>query len=620
VQLETAMFFPISDQGIKPITPEQDMAGKKTIARKSNRVHVHGNVFKIRHRWVRICDWLGASRGPNVMAKAFIESRHFLGASVTRKSYAAQQIAKQLGRELTPEEYKKAVWNSNAVQNRNTREDNVRFNNEHYSRKAGCSARNKHAYRSSRVAHWCHGFCEMFAAPTGMTSNVTRDLVMKRPDESSTQNKACMFFSLAGIAIATTELLSVAQTVVKDSLEILGRKLGGFLIAFPIISGLLGLIGSGAGITSQLIVKKEDLGDQQIQKIQDHMNSTLFKLVHRLKSVKNNAELVRIMGKAMQGKRFMLKKIKPDGLDANGTPKILTKVLSRIDLNASNEENMAAIFEAAGEYMQVPNKPDSETGSRWSRFVYSKKVKAKEREWVSLMGLVEHPELFKASSDLQDARKKFEEKVIPATHTLILKGLTFASKGVDKVCGTHIAKAFEKWTSEEHAEKLKAQQNNPFFKSKFAYTSGSYIIKNRHQYGPITRCFITLAEGMRMVNMNVVLASNANLSRFFNNIAYVLSEWLLTTPASRTLCNSIGRTLGGATLALIFALIPTKSFDIGGDGTNASVSVKNIGFLMFVLATPTLLCQGLVLLAARLEGWKGDIHQTVGKGDKALTW
>lgn len=611
------------------VTPAEDMAGKKLIARKSGHAHVAGNVYKVRHRWVRLCEFVGASRGPSVMGKAYFESRHYVQAAIARKTYSVHQQELQSGREFTPHEFKNAVWNSNGVQNRMMREDLIRFNGKHYCKAAGASKNNRKAYKSSRVAHGFHGVCEMFAAPTGMTTNLLRNTALKKPDEQSTRNKAFMLGSLGFIGVATTELISWLKKYVPESLKIGGEHAGGALVAFPAISSTMGSLGSLFGLRSQFYAEKQEFSEQQIDMLELDLNTTLQKLVHRLKSVQNRPDLIKMMGQAMHGKRGLLSKIGKDGLAADGIPKILKSAVSNINQNASDTDNMKALFDVAGEYLQVPNKPDPKNSSLWSRYIYTKRVKEKERHWVALLGLVEHVEVSAASKDTVDMRKNLEDKLVPQFHTWILKKMIPVAKGFDRTFETSMARRFEKWTSPAHLKAQATKANNPLFRSKYAY-SGSYMAKHRHQYGPVTRCLITLAEGIRLFNMNIVLASNANLSRVFNNLAQTAHELLGTSPASRTMCNSIGRFFGGAVLAVIFGVaIPMAVTESGGSSTYdfgvgtsepVTLSATNIGILMCILAAPTLLAQGLAHLSARLEGWRGDSSDSVSSNEKSFRW
>ena len=614
-------------------TPSEDLAGKKLIARRSKHAHVSGDLYRKRHLWVRICEFVAASRGPSVMGKASFESRHYVQAAITRKANDIKKRAQNSGENLSPTEFKKAVFNSKGVQNRTLREDFVRFNRKHYSKEAGANGWNRAAFRASRVAHGFHSVCEMFAAPTGMTSNLTRNLVMKKPDESSTRNKVSMLLSLGFIGVATTELVSWIQKKFPPEIQVagksLGKELGGVVVAFSMVSAAMGAFGTLSSWIGQTLVRRQEFSDSQTDAMQSELNSNLQKLVYRLKSVKNNPQAIKMMGQAMNGKRFLLKKVSGSALDSTGTPKILRSALQHIDMNASDTDNMKSLFEMAGQYMHVDKKPDGKNSSLWSRFSYCREVRAKEREWVAMLGLIEHIDIQSASKSTKDYRKILEDDLVPNFHTWMLKQCIPVAKLFDKVFPTSTARRLEKWTSPLYLKCQNEKNSNPLFAAQRAY-SAAYMVKHRHQYGPITRCFITLSEGMRMVNMNLVLACNANLSRGFNNVFHVLHEMLGTSPAARTICNSLGRTFGGAALSAIFGiLIPyvegktgdSSSYDFSvGKGEDVTLSAKNIGILMTILAAPTLLCQLVATISARLEGWKGDIHDSVNKKDVCVRW
>lgn len=627
------MSLHIQAQKLKAFTPAEDMAGKKTIARKAGKIHVHGNGFKKRHVWMRICEFVAGSRGPSVMAKAAFESRHYTQAAIIRKAQAAKIQEEKSGNPLSKEEFDDLVWNSSGVQNRTMREDFVRFNGDHYSKEAGATFGNRFAYINSRTAHAFHGICEMAAAPTGMTSNVVRDTAITKPGDQSTMNKVFMLGTLGFIGAGTTEFTSWLSERIPESLKVLGKKagseLGSVIMAFAAISSAMGAIGSIFGLTSQAVVRKQKFSDKQISRLNSDLNITLQKLVFRLKSVKDKPEIIKMMGSAMKGRRLLLKKVRGDALNQNGIPKILLKALNAIDPSATDTGNMNRLVEVAGEYMQVPNKPEKGNCSLWSRYAYSRAVKVKEREFVAMLGLVEHADIAAASGSTVDARRIFEEKQIPRFHTWLLKKCIPVAKFMDKAIYTNMAPTFRKWTSPAYIKSQQTRNHDPLLAHKRAYT-GEYMVKHRHQYGPITRCMITLSEGMRFFNMNIVLASNSNLSRVYNNSLYAGNELIGTSPASRTICNSAGRFFGGASLALIFGLgVPaleahtgteaSRDFDVG-TSEKVTLSAKNIGYLMCIVAAPTLLFQGLAQLSARLEGWKGNIHETFSAKDKQIRW
>lgn len=626
------MSLQIQAQKLRAFTPAEDMAGKKMIARKAGKIHVTENGFKKRHVWMRICEFVSASRGPSVMAKAAVEARHYAQAAVIRKSHRAHQIETESGQKLSKAEFDDLVWNSNGVQKRIMREDFIRFNGDHYSEEAGASLRNRIAHGTSRFAHTLHGLCEMNAAPTGMTSNVVRDIAIKKPGEQSTMNKVFMLGSLGFIGAGTTELISWLKDRVPESLKVFGKQageqVGGVIMAFAMVSSAMGALGSFFGWTSQAIVGKQKVSDKQISFMNSDLNISLQKLVFRLKSV-NSPEVIKMMGSAMKGRRFLLKKVSGNALEHNGIPKILLKALNTIDRSATDTENMKKLVDMAGEYLQVPNKPEKKNASLWSRYAYARAVKVREREWVALLGLVEHAEIAPVNGDITDLRKAFEDKVIPDFHNWILKRFIPVARFIDKAIYTNMAPSFEKWTSPYYKEAQKIKNSGDLLAHKRAYT-GEYMVKHRHQYGPVTRCFITLAEGMRLFNMSIVLASNANLSRGYNNSLYLGNELIGTSPASRTICNSTGRFFGGASLALIFGLgIPALEAHTGTKGSvdvdvgtseKLTLSAKNIGYLMCIVAAPTLLFQGIAQLSARLEGWKGNTTETFSSRDKQIRW
>ncbi|MFP5483699.1 MAG: hypothetical protein ACLGGW_10545, partial [Gammaproteobacteria bacterium] len=52
------------------ITPALDRSIKNNIARKSGNKHVHGDTYKQRTMWKKICDFVSSTRAINVVGKA----------------------------------------------------------------------------------------------------------------------------------------------------------------------------------------------------------------------------------------------------------------------------------------------------------------------------------------------------------------------------------------------------------------------------------------------------------------------------------------------------------------------------------------------------------------------
>ncbi|WP_341710686.1 hypothetical protein [Limnobacter sp.] len=607
------------------ITPALDRSIKNNIARKSGNKHVYGDTYKQRTMWKRICDFVGSTRAVNVVGKAHFESKQYCEAAILRKDHQANKKSQALCRDLTDEEYDEAVWNSSGVQKRLMREDYIRYSPNYYNKDNGHTSRNLWARRFSQLSHVLHGLCEMNAAPTGMTYNVMRNTAAHGVDEKSTKNKLLMFGMLGFIGVATTELLTAIRSLSSNTATFLGQGILNLLIAFPVASSALGLLGFCAGLASQIAVQKHRVNPKQQQELSKDISNNLQKLLSQLKVLKNKPELIQIMAKAMQGKHHLLKKIKSDSLDARGIPHILNSALAAIDPAENDLENMQALKNALGQYLQV-DKPTGDSATLWARYRYAKAVTTKESHYVALVSTVDHMEIANPHAKaMKDARRQTEEIAAPALHNVALKALAYPAALLDRVANTRIAPTLRKWASESYQKAQTQKMSDPGRASKNCF-KGEYMAKNIHQYGPVTRACIKIAEGMRLFNMNVVLASNANLSRIFNNIALLAHNAVGTSPASRSMCNSLGRFFGGAVLAIIFGTFIPIAADATGSPSTVSTegnfpvnfSMTNIGILMFLLSTPTLLVQGLAHVAARVEGWKGNINKTVPNGVPAF--
>jgi hypothetical protein len=603
------------------VKPDLNRKIKDNIARKSGHKRVNGDVYKRRSNWQKACDFIQASRAVSVVGKAHFESKQFAQAAILRKNYQAEQRSRHLDRELTDEEFDTAVWNSNGVQNRLTREDYVRYSQNHYTVEAGAEPRNMMARNLSNFGHLLHGICEMNAAPTGMTFNVARNTSLASVDEKSTKNKALMFGLLGFIGVGTTELLGFISRRKGDFGTFLGQALSGVVIAFPAVSSGMGFLGTLAGVASQLVVEKQALSKNQKDGLSGDLSQNLQKLLSQLKCIQDKPELIQVMGKAMQGRNHIINKIKSGSCDARGVPNILNDVLAVVDPNKSDLDNMNAMKEALGAYLQV-EKPQGRQATFWARYMYAKAVTTKESHYVALASTVDHMTVDYSHEDaLKDARRWLEEKAAPKFHDFLLKNLAKPAALIDQVANTKISSTLKKWASEDHRKRKAKKMTDPSRASENRYR-GEYMAKNIHQYRPVTKSLIKVAEGMRLFNMNVVLASNANLSRIFNNGALQVHRTVGTGPASRVMCNSIGRCLGGALLAVIFGTVVPIAADATGSPPVISTdgklpvdfSVTNIGILMFLLATPTLAVQGLAQLVVRIEGWEGNVRKTAPAG------
>ncbi|MCR2747350.1 hypothetical protein NSP04_11875 [Limnobacter sp. YS8-69] len=461
----------------------------------------------------------------------------------------------------------------------------------------------------------------MMAAPTGMTTTLARNLVTQSTDDKSTKNKAFMFGLLAFIGVGTGMGVSYAKNRIgEDKLpSLFGQSLLGAIIAFPAASSLMGLIGTIIGVRSQRIVERQHMGNGQKKDLQTDLSTNMNQLLHHLKSMHGKPELVQITAKAMQG-LHIFGKVGAAHLDSDKVPVLLNQALAAIDLSKSDAENMLALRRAVGSYLQV-DKPVN--GSKWAKYCYAKAVTTKESHFVALLSLIDHSETKKPSTDLTDARKILENRWVPKVQRATLRGFSHAVKPVDIMLGTSMSGTLNKWGTKGYAEKHSAKMADPSRAAQNCF-KGEYMVKNMHQYHGFTRGLILIAEGLRIFNMNIILASNANLSRIANNLASNGQRTLGTGPASRSMCHSVGRCLGGALLAIIFGtVVPIFSGPENLDiGTNPSpqYSIANIGILMFLFSIPTLMVMGAAQGAAHLQGWKGNVVKELPPNAKHYNW
>jgi hypothetical protein len=612
----------------KPLEAAQINKVRNNVARKAGKKLVNGTTFKSGSRWDKVKGWVGASRGVAVLAKAQLESKQYVHAALLRKDYVAEQRSIALGKELTDKEYNDIVWDSNGVQNRVTREDHVRYNTKYFSKANGASTKNARAHKISHFGHYMHGVCEMFAAPTGMTSTAIRNGLTSKTNDTSNKNKWFMLGTLGFVGLGTLYALGEskqeAESIPRITSESAADLLIDTIVAFPGVSSLMGLLGTLFGVASQVTVEKQIMHTKQKKDFQTDLSTNLNELLVHLKTAKGDPKVTEIMAKGMQG-RHLFKKIKNEYREANHIPKILNEALAAIDLTKTDAENIVSLKRAIGRYLQI-DKP-AKDDSCWSRYIYAKRVTAKESHFVALISLVDHVTTRKPDDYTKDLRRRLEERGMPKLHRMFLNGLAIPAAKIDKFLGTKSAGILIRKGTKGYAEKHAAKMADPTRASRYRF-KGEYMAKHIHQYPPLTRGLIIAAEAMRVFNMNVVLASNANLSRIFNNMAYNIQATVGTGPGSRSMCLSIGRCLGGLALAL---LIGTAVPDVAGGGDNLDLNadvdgkpvkftVTNVGLLMFAISVPTILIMSLAQVAARAQGWEGDISKQVSRGDKTFTW
>lgn len=609
---------------IHPDGPPEDIVTKmmRNTERRAGKKWVRGNVAENCTKREKILDMLSASKGASVIGKACTESEQYVQAALLRK---------MADHGNTRGEEDSHVWNSNGVLNRLDREDFVRTHCTHFSAEAGSSHRNRFAHALSRVAHCFHGVCEMFAAPTGMTTNFFKNVMFTKVDDQSPKNRAAMATLLFPIGAGTTALTSVGAGKVVQALGLLGWTLGTLLVAFPVISCIAGASATAFAWISQLVLERQTLTNTQKSLLLSGLNSNLERMVTLLLKVKGNNELTRMLGLAMQGKAQFSKFDKDEFWDRPGIPKILAIALNSVDQNKSLQENMACLQEHLGTYLTVKKLPAKDR-NLLSRYTYACDVTDRESHYVALASVVDHIDVDNPhSKDLMDLRKQLEEIGAPLLHDKFLKGLAIPASGIDRLFGTKIAATLNKWADPEFRKRQDEKLNNPSLAWR-NHTKIEYIYKNKHQYGSFTKKLVALGEIVRRVNMDIVLSSNGQLSRMFGNLCFLIHRGVGSSPPSRSISYSLGRFFGGALLAGLTAVIalsiastPTDSgasfdFEVAGSTQPFTINFLNIGIIMFTLALPTLMVQEIVRLSVFFDNWKGNISKPLAPIHQRTTW
>ncbi|HEX4879956.1 MAG TPA: hypothetical protein VFV39_08945 [Limnobacter sp.] len=617
--------------------PSWDQKSRDYTVRKARLAPAGRGYLKKLTGYTRFLNFLGASRGPSVIGKAWQESGEHVAAAVLRAQHRSPDN----------------IWQSHDVANSLMRQDIVRYRPEYLrgeyrakdarrdkdSDKKPMPAKtsnheNKWALFFGKVAHGFHGICEMFAAPTSMTSNVFRNATSPHITETGGKNKIFMFGTLWGIGLGTTHLLKVCTDSAVSAGIAGGKLVAGLLIAFPAVSSLMGLLGTVSGAISQNLLKRPNLDEQQQKIIKVDVAELLHKLHHRINAIKDNPNGLYVVKKAMIG-QGLGRKIEAEFINQDGVPHLLQSLLDvvkRQDLDKQGQ--LEEMEEVIGAYLNEGVDPVPEHPTSAQARTYTQQIEVREKHFRALCRLVNHSEIDDPAKEANEDLRRITEKKLGIDffhNNMFLKGAALLCRATFTQKGKSWSKKLKHWTSDDY----KAEREK-----KFASTENSrpnrfnpdYMMNRLHQYGAFTRVLLRTAEFVRLINMNVVLSSNAQLSRAFNNVAMFAQRMTTGGVVSRSMCSSLGRFGGGATLAAAMGVaVPVaanatgdpSAFDVGVPGHEITISFTNIGILMFLLSMPTLAFYGMAMGAAYLEGWKGDTQKALSKKvetGQALKW
>ncbi|HEX4842642.1 MAG TPA: hypothetical protein VFV57_03155 [Limnobacter sp.] len=617
-------------------SPGWDQKSRAYTARKARMASAGDGYWKKLTNYSKFLNFLAAGRGPATVGKAWQESGEHVAAAVLRT---------QRRFELSVEDQSQIdhkLWRSEDVAQSLMRQDAVRYRPEYFRgdyraldqrRAVGedkkpkplneSNKENRWALHFGKLAHRLHGVCEIFAAPTGMTSNVLRNAVSPHATETGTETKVVMTGTLWGIGLGTTHLLGASADAVTRSGVAMGQVLAGLLVAFPAVSSFMGLMGVVSGATSQALLKKPHLNPDQIKIIEQDVSDLLHKLHFRIDNIKDDPTGQQIVSKAMRGTGIG-RKVEDEFLNQDGMPLLLESLINTVKTHTGKAAQIQGMQTVIGDYLLQGVEPLPSQPTLIQIREHNKQVETREKHFRALSRLVNHSEIDDPAKDANEDMRRYGEKMLGIDflhNNVFLKGAALICRLSFTRQGRIWADKFTYWTTDQYKKERIANLKDPT-KARDNRFNPDYMLNNLHQYGAITRVLLRTADFMRMINLNVVLASNAQLSRCFNNLALYSQRKLTGGLASRSMCSAIGRFLGGALLATIVGfLIPAAAeatgdpyrFEGGVPGNEITLDFASIGILMFLLSVPTLMVHGLAIGAACVEGWHGDRRKEPSK-------
>ena len=563
------------------------------------------------------------------MARAHREGMHYTYAQMVR----TETEAKKQNNNIEPKELEDAVFQDDRVMSRIHRADMLRGRPDLLNPpvennsigKCRTHVRSYSAYGLSLISRFFHGLCELTSAPTGTAFKNLRN-VASPMDETSTKNKGIMPGLLLAIGVAYTELFGAIKAAYTANFQEKAAIYGvGAMSHSAFVSSAAGLIAFIAGLASLMVMEKKPLVGTQRETLNHEKSqiSTLLETFIRNIQTKNESTIDQFLSRA-------LRSVKAPGQAKGSIPPLMHKLRS-LSLDANKANNKVLIESTVGEYLSCSDINSDSPTFKMERL-------RRERELVKILNLFDHPEVTKAKFEggSDTAKKILEERPYTGKdlkveaealgeqlHDVVLQSLSKVAKTVTSGKDNSVSKRLAKWGDPAHRARQAAKLKDPLNAARYR-NRGDYMIANLHQYGPITRALVEISETFRFAAFNYLLATNVQSSRVFGASARGVQNTVSSGPASRSLCHSLGRFCGGALVAVIFSVVtggfiadagaPT-SLDLG----NGTVSYAQAGFMMAVFCAISLPVMLAAHIAARLEGWEGNIQEKVSKKNPALS-
>ena len=593
----------------------------------------HKAGFKQQGRCGRLVKWgLGTQLKTRVMGdnanaryhRARYESSQRCSSAIWAEARRAQLAGNTLDENSLAE--------SELLQSRFTRQDNVRFNPELMNEKThGLSTRHRWGVRLARWAHYLNGMTEMAAAPTGMLLKSSKIAVTPNRDDRSGWGQVRIMAALVAVAGAVSGFsvvvfdTSIGQ-VSKKVASAIAKDVKSFVAGYSAVVAVTAIASLVLAAASNACLSRSKLSPKVIDMLGKNEEKHTNRLHALLDAFKDTPGAVTLLSKALQpkiGKAYRA----PDN---DGQPVLLKRLLDDVRSSNGNADlAKQAIRTTLGSYM-VEKDINGGGGSLCSK-PDSAELLRRENHVIGLTNLIEHCRIHdEPDPGYKDLRHQFEDAVKSAREK-VLGSTANALKAVG------LQKQSEKvahMKTEEYINAREGRKKAPDHARKMCFHT-DYMTENRHQFGPVTRALLKTSEILRVFNHGVVLSLNYQLTRPITWIAGRVREWLLNSPDSRTVSFSIGRAFAGSIwasidAALILSLAAGRG--IGFTGGEAAKDAKTLpwkipvgkGGELGIGATSTAAQMvlisgfsfGFLMLAsavARLEGWKGDVSHPVDK-------
>ena len=564
------------------------------------------------------------------------ERYHRMAYESSQRNSAALLAETYRGSAQLPEGQTLDLADSDLVKDRFYRQDNLRFNPQLNNPEYGLSKGNKTAVKLSRYAHWANGATEIGAAPTGMSLKISKLFTMPKRADNSAHSQLRVCFALVAVgALVAIVSKHVIGFGVNKAFKFAGSSFLAVAAGFNAVTAVAAFVSLSFGVASVIASKHSKLSGALMDMLHANKTEHLNRLHSLINEVKDKPNAIHIVSLAMK------KKIPAKYCDNNEQPVLLARLLE--DVRNAPTKSMAtqAMQKTIGAYLTER----CEKGDAPNEFLDPKRDSAellkRENHFLALTNLIEHVKIHDNDhKGFRDWRTNTEHAVENSARPAILNGAAKCLKGIGLSKASNTVK---KWRTTEYINQREKNKNNPELASKMRFCADN-ILRNPHQYGPLTRGLANVSEGLRVISHGVLMSLNYLLTRPIAYATGVITEKLFHIPNSRTTSFSVGRLLASSVWAVMDAFLflslaagnglgfnvghklPTKlkfPIAIPSGFLGLSVAINSTAAQMMLVGIPSTIFMWAAQSAARLEGWKGDIARPVEKesgGRKPLTW